>query len=251
MRSQIRISRDGKIYKAYAKGMYTNESDVQVCQMCQKPTTLVDVDQIANYGIEMPQLNLCLCKECSAIYKMTRDTNKEAFCKRIRTSIISKDVGHDEEKYEIEFNQDKSIYFTQTHIAEIQEIFRLLEEYGIPSDDKKNFDEDTASGPLLHPIKEKDKQHSLAERFRMALQSKAILNTDTDTGTEIKGKNETNAAKKIKPGDFITNKKLNDGELYDNTVQPDRFPLHKLFVGTKEGDVVTFRGKQYEITVIH
>ena len=220
---QIRVSRAGKTDKAYVKGMYTNESDVQVCQMCKKPTTFIDVDQIANYGIEMPQLNLCLCKECSARYKMIRDTNKDSFGKQMRATILSLDVERDEDEYEIEFTPDTSLYFTQTHIAEIQEIFRLLDEYGAPVSELDSDHENTASGPLMHPVRKREIQE------------------------EPDGKD---GGRTIKAGDFVTYKRLNDGEMYDNTVQPDRFPLHKLFVGKKVGDIVTFQGKQYEITVI-
>ena len=219
----IRVSKNSETDKAYAKGMYTNESNVQVCQMCKKPTAFVDVVQVANYGIEMPQLNLCLCKECSARYKMIRDTNKDSFGKQMRATILSLDVERDEDEYEIEFTPDTSLYFTQTHVAEIQEIFRLLDEYGAPVSELDSDHENTASGPLMHPVRKRE-----------------ILE-------EPDGKD---GGRTIKAGDFVTYKRLNDVEMYDNTVQPDRFPLHKLFVGKKVGDIVTFQGKQYEITVI-
>jgi hypothetical protein len=49
-------------------------------------------------------------------------------------------------------------------------------------------------------------------------------------------------------GCFITYKKsFAGGETYDNTLQPDKFPLHKAFEGHSVGDVVVFQGKQYEI----
>lgn len=43
------------------------------------------------------------------------------------------------------------------------------------------------------------------------------------------------------------NKSFAGGVTYDNTLQPDKFPLHKVFEGHRVGDVVVFQGKQYEI----
>lgn len=54
----------------------------------------------------------------------------------------------------------------------------------------------------------------------------------------------------VKDGSFITYKKLFSGENYDNTIQAERFPLHKAFLGKKIGDIVSFQGKEYEITSI-
>ncbi|MDE7414988.1 MAG: hypothetical protein K2N44_01505 [Lachnospiraceae bacterium] len=63
---QIQVSKNAKTDRAYAIGMYTNSSNTKICQICKRPVVFIEVDQIANFGIEMPQLNLCLCRECSA-----------------------------------------------------------------------------------------------------------------------------------------------------------------------------------------
>jgi hypothetical protein len=56
---------------------------------------------------------------------------------------------------------------------------------------------------------------------------------------------DPNVARK---GCFITYKKsFAGGETYDNTLQPDKFPLHKAFEGHRVGDVIIFQRKQYEI----
>lgn len=49
-------------------------------------------------------------------------------------------------------------------------------------------------------------------------------------------------------GKFISyKKKFANDEIYDNVLQPNKFPLHKALEGHKVGDVVTFQGKEYEI----
>lgn len=133
---QIRISKNDKNDRSYAIGMYTNSSNVHICQMCKKTIDFMDVLQIANFGIEMPQLNLCLCRECASKYKAIRDANKEEFKKMIRLAIMSLESEKESDDYSIKFNEEMILHFTQTHLAEIQEIFRLIDEYGLPHDDE-------------------------------------------------------------------------------------------------------------------
>ena len=132
---QIRTSKSPKSIRAYALGMYQNESDTQICQMCRKPALYVDVTEIANYGIEMPQLNLCLCRNCSSRYKQFRDGNKERFKEEMTKALREIDVTIPSEDYEIALSSENSLFFTQTHLAEIKEILSLLEQYGIPGED--------------------------------------------------------------------------------------------------------------------
>lgn len=133
---QIRISKNDKNDRSYAIGMYTNSSNVHICQMCKKTIDFMDVLQIANFGIEMPQLNLCLCRECASKYKAIRDANKEEYKKMIRLAIMSLESEKESDDYSIKFNEEMILHFTQTHLAEIQEIFRLIDEYGLPHDDE-------------------------------------------------------------------------------------------------------------------
>ena len=42
-------------------------------------------------------------------------------------------------------------------------------------------------------------------------------------------------------------KKFSNDDIADNILQPDKYPLHKEFLGHKVGDIVSFRGKEYEI----
>ena len=135
---QIRISKDAKTDRSYTIGMYTNLGGTCICQMCKKPVEYVEVPQIANFGIEMPQLNLCLCRECAAKYRDARDKNKEAFKAAIKSSLMSAEISECAEEILLKVDEDKTLSFTQTHIAEIQEIIRLLTQYGTPSGDAGN-----------------------------------------------------------------------------------------------------------------
>lgn len=156
---QIRTSKSPKIMRAYTLSMYVNEGDVQICQMCKKPAPFVDVTEIANYGIEMPQLNLCLCKNCSSRYKQFRDGNKEKFKEEMTKAIRGIDIESPAEDYEIYLSTDTAVHFTQTHLAEVKEILSLLEQYGIPGqeEDEKpgSVRAMNVSGPLVHPQREK------------------------------------------------------------------------------------------------
>jgi hypothetical protein len=138
---QLRASKNHKTVRSYAMGMYTNESNVRVCQMCKEPIEQVEVTAIANFGIEMNQLNLCLCRNCAGKYKMLRDRNKEIFKNEIKEEILCWDVDDEYScgengEYEIAIDLENSLNFTQTHLAEVQTIFKLLEKYGLPSEDQ-------------------------------------------------------------------------------------------------------------------
>lgn len=240
---QIRVSKNTKVDRLYAIGMYTNASNTKICQMCKKPVAFIEVDQIANFGIEMPQLNLCLCRECSAKYRAMRNGNKDEFKEKIRKALLTMDVTEYAEDYSIALNDDTVLHFTQTHITEVQEILRLLMEYGTPSENAHDEYDNNVSGPLLHPIK---KEEPIA-----ADSPKMISNIDltpsivADADRREKKAEDNNVAK---TGCFITyKKKFSNDDIVDNILQPDKYPLHKEFLGHKVGETVSFRGKEYEI----
>lgn len=247
---QIRVSKNSKADRSYAIGMYTNAGNTKICQMCKKPVAFIEVSQIANYGIEMPQLNLCLCRECSAKYSAMRDGNKDEFKKGVRAMIMALDTTSVADDYAIEFNSDMVLHFTQTHAAEIQEIFRLLAEYGTPSND---IDEvpDTATGPLMHPVRQADFPSRIAADRPNSFSNVNIEPTivaEVDSREEKVVVDDPDVARE---GCFITyKKKFGDFEIYDNVLQPKKFPLHAELEGHRVGDIITFQGKKYEITVI-
>ena len=130
---QIRTSKNTKVDKAYAQGMYTNSSNVTICQNCQRVTSMPRVHQISNYGIEMPQLNLCLCPECLARFEKV--CYKNGFNESMRKKILSVNVETNSDEYSIFITDELNLHFTQTHIAEIQIILKLLSEFGLPAND--------------------------------------------------------------------------------------------------------------------
>ncbi|WP_022757461.1 sacsin N-terminal ATP-binding-like domain-containing protein [Butyrivibrio fibrisolvens] len=234
---QIRVSKNTKADRSYAIGMYTNSSNTKICQMCRKSIAFIEVDQISNFGIEMPQLNLCLCRECSAKYHAMRDGNKEEFKKQISAALLSIDINEYSDDYSIQFNEDTALHFTQTHIAEIQEILRLLAEYGAPSaDDEEENGDGIVGGPLMHPIRTQDVNEAIS-----------VDSINDPVSNEI-GEGSTELEVVATEGMFISyKKKFANDEIYDNVLQPSKFPLHKALEGHKVGDVVKFQGKEYEI----
>ena len=229
---QIRTSKSKRTVHAYVKGMYQNESEVLICQMCKKPADFVDVTEIANFGIELPQLHLCLCRNCASKYKMFRDVNKDRFKDSIRQAIQTLEITSiSDDEYEVGINGDTSLFFTQTHVAEIQTIFELLSEFGVPGnkneqtetivvEETKSEIEPVTSGPLQHTVS-------------TVVEQKEELSDGT-----------------IKDGDFVSYKKLNTLEIKDTVIQSSKYELHKRFLGKKVGDVVLLMGKKYEVISI-
>jgi len=146
---QIRVSKSARMMRSYAIGMYTNESNAHICQICKDPAQFVEVVEIANFGLELPQMHLCLCKNCASKYKSIRDNHKDDYKTKIHEAIISMDFESADEEFEIGINADISVAFTQTHLAEVQILLRLIDEYGLPDDESRDLEEDVnAYGPL-------------------------------------------------------------------------------------------------------
>ena len=207
---QIRVSKNEKTDRSYAIGMYTNSSNVTFCQMCKKPSPFTEAVQIANFGIEMPQLNMCLCTSCAAKYRSIYNAGKEEFTKKISDAIMSLNPYEVSDEYSIELSSDSTIHFTQTHIAEIQEILRLLKEYGVPSE----HNNDQATTDITEEIEYEDEP--------IACEGSAIVYCKPFDGDQI----------------------------VNNVLQPDKFPLHQKFIGHKAGDTVRFRNHEYKIISI-
>ena len=146
---QIRVSKSARMMRSYAIGMYTNESNAHICQICKEPAQFVEVVEIANFGLELPQMHLCLCKNCASKYKAIRDNHKDDYKTKIHEAIISMDLESADEEFEIGVNADVSVAFTQTHLAEVQILLRLIDEYGLPDDESRDLEKDVnAHGPL-------------------------------------------------------------------------------------------------------
>lgn len=145
---QIRVSKSARMMRSYVIGMYTNESNAHICQICREPAQFVEAVEIANFGLELPQMHLCLCKNCASKYKSIRDNHKDDYKVKVHNAIVSMDIESAEE-FEIGINTDITVSFTQTHLAEVQTLLMLIDEYGLPDDENCDLEEVVnAHGPL-------------------------------------------------------------------------------------------------------
>ena len=173
-------------------------------------------------------MNMCLCPNCASNYKRIRDINKEDFKSKIRYALKSIDSRSEADTYDIKISGDMTVHFTQTHITEIQTLLQLIEDYGLPK---------AESGDAFDDIG-KDKR----DTSTIKVSRRNIFADDEVAAT-------TEHEEIVVEGSFVTYKKQ-DGSVYDNTIQPDKFPLHKAFLGHKVDDEVRFNGKKYVITGI-
>jgi len=109
----------------YVKGMYCCENGRHICQRCKEETTYVEAVEIANLGIELAQIHLCLCPVCARRYKSARarDSFKEEAVRTLENAALGQ-----QEACPVTLAEDCTVYFTETHLAEVQEILRLLRE---------------------------------------------------------------------------------------------------------------------------
>lgn len=172
---QIRVSKSARMMRSYVIGMYTNESNAHICQICREPVQFIEVVEIANFGLELPQVHLSLCKNCASKYKSIRDNHKDDYKKQIHQAIISMDLENADEEFEIGINSDITIAFTQTHLAELQTLLMLIDEYGLPNiaEEGINNGESRGCGPLGNlqrnsSKKVNDTKHALLNEKRIS-----------------------------------------------------------------------------------
>ncbi len=108
----------------YTRKMYRGTKGRCFCQMCKKswPERYIENNEIdiePAYAWEQTRLSLCL--QCSKDYILLR--NNKAIRQRFVQNIMKADVAN-VGTCEIGIGEDRSITFTATHLAEIQEIFR-------------------------------------------------------------------------------------------------------------------------------
>lgn len=152
IRQKVDDSTNRSIRRSYVGNMYTNQFDKIICQSCRhsvEKRSMYAVT-IANFGIEMEQLNLCLCPNCYQKYESIKKTRSDDFKESVKRAIehISLD---NKEPYKVEASREMSLYFTQTHLAELQNIFSMLDKYGIPTvaiDSQSNIEKGFTGGKL-------------------------------------------------------------------------------------------------------
>lgn len=263
---QIRTSKSKKADRAYVTGMYLNDSHVKICQMCKKPSLQVYVTELANYGIELPQLNLCLCPNCSGQYKALRDNNKEEFKEAMKAAMLSLNIEENSDEYEIQLDSDTSLYFTETHVAEIQTILGLISEYGVSDE---NQDERIEKALMDTEALQKEIE---SEQVAVALESDKMFvspeieektKDDNATGKTELVTSESNSklatepefefhvnTESIQDGNIVSYKKMQTLEIVDAVIDSIKYPLHKAFLGKKVGDLIVVNGRRYLIISI-
>ena len=261
---QIRTSKSKKADRAYVTGMYLNDSHVKICQMCRKPSTQVYVTELANYGIELPQMNLCLCPNCSGHYKSLRDNNKEAFKEAMKVAMLSLNIEENSDEYEIQLAPDTSLYFTETHVAEIQTILGLISEYGVPDRNQvERFEKALTETEMLQEEIELEQVAAAFELDKMLAEPEIEeLKDDNEEKNEltINDSNLTSITEPefdflantepIQDGNLVSYKKMQTLEIVDAVMDSTKYPLHKAFLGKKVGDLVVVNGRRYLIISI-
>lgn len=199
-----------QINRAYVKGMYTNQFGKIICQSCRRIMTDKEIYavEIANFGVEMEQLRLCLCPNCYQKYEAIKKTRSDEYKNSIKRAMENALISLREPYYKVSASVDMSLYFTQTHLAEIQNILQLLDKYGVPMkalDVVSNVENGAITGGKLDEIVVHD-------------------------------------------GEMIEYETMDDMKTHRVELDVDRYKLHKAIDGRPIGVVFEFEGKDYRIT---
>ena len=123
---KIRVSKPDSEIDAYLRSMYRVEGSYKyACQMCHEPVSTFEKCQLST-GMEkeLDAMYLCMCPNCASEYRRMRsdEYDLQEFLEEI-TYLDEQEINsHDPVK--IDFGNE-SIWFTQTHIAEIRELMAL------------------------------------------------------------------------------------------------------------------------------
>lgn len=258
---QIRTSKPAQAVRAYTTGMYLSESDANICQMCKKPSRYVEAVEIANFGIEMPQLHLSLCPNCSRRYKELKNRLKSQFKDEVKQEIQDLYVEDVDDCYEIALDDNITLHFTQTHITEIQEIFNLLDEYGAPG---KQKEEPTAvEQKQVHAPKPQGIRTTAVEKERLGREPQRVFIVNNREGklrtepvTSIRRPSsgtphqQESSQKKLpatdlKKGDAVQNAKYGIGTVAEIDYAKGRIDVEFLGIGRKSFQLDTCLSQGY------
>ena len=133
---KIRVSKPNSEIDAYLRNMYRVEGSYKyACQMCHEPVANFEKCQLST-GMEkeLDAMHLCMCPNCASEYRRMR--SDEYALQDYMEEIINledEDINSND-PVKIDFGNE-SIWFTQTHIAEIRELMALknaADEYNEP-----------------------------------------------------------------------------------------------------------------------
>lgn len=121
----VRISHNANDILGYLKGMYKFDGHSSfACQMCkQAHVSLYHVQMFNNPAIELIPMYLFLCPNCAQKYKKYRNNAEEISSFRYKIHSLNRNLLTEPNPIRLQIGKD-DLYFTQTHIAEIQELFR-------------------------------------------------------------------------------------------------------------------------------
>lgn len=196
--------------KSYVRGMYTNQYGKIICQGCRRiigTNEIFNAVELANYGIAMEQLHLCLCSNCYQKYEAIKKRRSKDYKESIKRAIENESIVQKKPFYEICASSDMSLFFTQIHISEIQNIFSLLDKYGLPM--------------------------------------KPIDVTLYDEGQIVGGKLDEIV---VHDGEMIEYETMSNMKKHTETLDVDRYSLHRFMAGRPIGVVFEYNGEKYRIT---
>lgn len=123
-----------QLRRSYVQSMYTNQFGKIICQSCRRnvPERSLYAVTLANFGIEMEQLNLCLCPNCYQKYEGIKKTRSDEYKESLKRAIEHVSIEIKEPSYRVDASKEMPLFFTQTHLAELQNIFTMLDKYGVP-----------------------------------------------------------------------------------------------------------------------
>ena len=128
----IRVSNHSREAKAYLQNMYRYEGNNRfkfACQLCHETCSSFEATEVfLKPETELDPVNLCLCPNCAAAYRRLR-TNAEIMDNIQRAFLTKSEADIEDGEYvAVPIDDDNSLWFTQTHFAEIRELLRLTEE---------------------------------------------------------------------------------------------------------------------------
>ena len=195
--------------KTYVADMYTNRFDRVICQCCRNVIgrNQIFAVEIANFGVEMEQLGLCLCPNCYHKYESIKKTRSEEFKASIKRQVENINTSDNSEYYTVFANADTNVYLTQAHVLEMQTILGLIDKYGLPS-----------------PVTKID-------------EGLANVNVTGGMLDEVT----------VRDGDYIEYECLDDKKIKTVEIDVDKYSLHKAMEGRTIGVTFEHNGKRYRI----
>lgn len=128
----IRVSNHPREAKAYLSNMYRHDGNNRfkfACQLCHETCSSFEATEIfLQPETELDPVNLCLCPTCATAYRRFRKNS--ATMENVRRTFLTMNDSEIEngDYVAIPLDDDDSLWFTQTHFAEIRELFKLAED---------------------------------------------------------------------------------------------------------------------------